>query len=123
MNSTFCKTPPSQGLLSAELRSLINERNILTTKTRIKGTVLDDAVACLVYLLLVCEKVQINDCCLNLPTVLNALDDVSRDAHKLKQEEKERNLRTNAIQEILTSEASYLQQLETIMKVRFMFKF
>lgn len=84
MNTTVCQTPPSQGLLSAELRSLINERNILTTKTRIK--------------------------------VLNALDDVSRDAYRLKQEEKERHMRGNAIQEILTSEASYLQQLETIMK-------
>lgn len=80
----MCQTPPSQGLLSAELRSLINERNILTTKTRMK--------------------------------VLNALDDVSRDAYRLKQEERERHLRANAIQEILTSEASYLQQLETIMK-------
>lgn len=49
--------------------------------------------------------------------VLNALDDVSRDAHRSKQEEKERLLRANAIQEILTSEASYLQQLETVMKV------
>lgn len=84
MNSTVCQTPPSQGLLSAELRSLINERNILTTKTRIK--------------------------------VLSDLDDVSRDTHRLKQDERERHLRANAIQEILTSEASYLQQLETIMK-------
>lgn len=84
MNASVCRTPPAQGLLSAELRSLINERNILTTKTRIK--------------------------------VLSALDDVSRDASRLQQEERERHMRANAIQEILTSEASYLQQLETIMK-------
>ncbi|XP_071446442.1 rho guanine nucleotide exchange factor 39-like [Hetaerina americana] len=75
-----CRTPISQMQLSAELRDIILERNLLTTKTRMK--------------------------------VLSALEDSPRPNEDLKKT----NLRSKAIHEILTSEASYLCHLELIMK-------
>ncbi|XP_049829803.1 putative protein tag-52 [Schistocerca gregaria] len=73
-------TPQNQLTLSAELRNVIQERNILTTRTRLK--------------------------------VLSDLDGVKRTSD----EEKRISLRNKAIQEILTSEVSYLRSLETVMK-------
>jgi hypothetical protein len=49
----------------------------------------------------------------NLLSVLSALDNISKDST----EERKRSLRCQAIQEILTSEVSYLHQLEVIMQV------
>jgi hypothetical protein len=46
-------------------------------------------------------------------SVLSALDNISKDSAK----EKENSLRAQAIQEILTSEVTYLHQLELIMEV------
>ncbi|XP_012264904.2 putative protein tag-52 isoform X1 [Athalia rosae] len=76
MNSP--RTP--QKTLSAELRSIINDRNILTTRTRMK--------------------------------VLSALDDINKESTL----EREKNLRAQAVQEILMSEVTYLHQLELIMQ-------
>ncbi|XP_069674405.1 rho guanine nucleotide exchange factor 39-like [Periplaneta americana] len=73
-------TPQRQLTLSAELRNVINEHHIFTTRTRMK--------------------------------VLTALDDINKNSI----EEKEKSLRYQTIQEILTSEVSYLHQLEVIMK-------
>ncbi|XP_067015820.2 rho guanine nucleotide exchange factor 39 isoform X2 [Anabrus simplex] len=77
---SLCNTPQDRLTLSAELRNVIHERNILTTRTRLK--------------------------------VLSALDDMN----KISNDEKQRSLRAQAIEEILTSEVSYLYQLELIMK-------
>ncbi|KAG8222268.1 hypothetical protein J437_LFUL001466 [Ladona fulva] len=74
------RTPSSQMQLSSELRKVILERNMLTTKTRMK--------------------------------VLSALENISLEV----KESKENNLRSKAINEILTSEATYLHHLELIMK-------
>ncbi|XP_015521993.1 FYVE, RhoGEF and PH domain-containing protein 3 [Neodiprion lecontei] len=76
MNSP--RTP--QKTLSVELRNIINDRNILTTRTRMK--------------------------------VLSALDDINKESTI----EREKNLRAQAVQEILMSEVAYLHQLELIMQ-------
>lgn len=71
-------TPQKQLALSAELRNVINERNVLTTRTKNK--------------------------------VLKALDEISspvREPNPLKEQ---------AVEELLTSEMSYLKQLEVLMK-------
>ncbi|KAJ9579954.1 hypothetical protein L9F63_004427, partial [Diploptera punctata] len=75
------KTPQRQLTLSAELRNVIDEHHIFTTRTRMK--------------------------------VLSALDNITKDTV----EERGKSLRYKAIQEILTSEVSYLHQLELIMKL------
>lgn len=72
------RTPNSS--LSAELRDVINKRNILTTRTRMK--------------------------------VLSALDEMQNQTINRKRE----SLRSQAIQEILTSEVKYLRNLEIIME-------
>jgi hypothetical protein len=46
-------------------------------------------------------------------SVLSALDNISKDSAKTK----ENSLRAHAIEEILTSEVNYLHQLEVIMQV------
>ena len=76
MNSP--RTPQSS--LSAELKEVISNRNMLTTRTRMK--------------------------------VLNALDEIQN--HNINK--KHQRLRSQAIQEILTSEVTYLRQLEIIME-------
>lgn len=69
-----------QTFLSSELKKIINDRNVLSTRSRMK--------------------------------VLNNLNENNQ-----KQcEEKERNLRFQAIQEILTTEVTYLRQLEILME-------
>ncbi|PSN37374.1 hypothetical protein C0J52_14286 [Blattella germanica] len=78
--ATSFKTPQRQLTFSAELRNVIDEHHIFTTRTRMK--------------------------------VLTALDNMTKDSVQ----ERERSLRYRAIQEILTSEVSYLHQLEVIMK-------
>ncbi|XP_046391456.1 rho guanine nucleotide exchange factor 39 isoform X3 [Ischnura elegans] len=75
-----CRTPVSQMQLSAELRDIIMERNLLTTKTRMK--------------------------------VLTALEDNMPETEDMRKI----NLRSQAVHEILTSEASYLKHLELIMR-------
>ncbi|XP_077263279.1 FYVE, RhoGEF and PH domain-containing protein 3 isoform X2 [Temnothorax americanus] len=78
-----------QASLSSELRQVINERNMLSMRSRMKGIIY------LSYLFYV---------------FLHALNkDNERCA-----EEKERTLRSQAIREILTTEVTYLQQLETL---------
>ncbi|CAL1686475.1 unnamed protein product [Lasius platythorax] len=67
-----------QTSLSSELRKIINERNMLSMRSRMK--------------------------------VLHALNE---DSEKC-EEERERTLRSQAIQEILTTEVTYLQQLEIL---------
>ncbi|GLH01548.1 GD13075 [Gryllus bimaculatus] len=74
----LCQTPQSQLTLSAELRKVIHERNILTTRTRMK--------------------------------VLSELDGITRHSN----EESQMSRRDKTIQEILTSEVSYLHQLELL---------
>lgn len=71
-------TPQKQLALSTELRNVINERNILTTRTRSK--------------------------------VLKALDEINRP------EKGPNPLKEQAMDELLTSEVSYLKQLEILMK-------
>lgn len=71
-------TPQKQLALSAELRNVINERNILTTRTKSK--------------------------------VLKALDEIN------KPEKGQNPLKEQALEELLTSEVSYLKQLEVLMK-------
>jgi len=103
------QTPPRQQALSTELRNLINERNILTTRTRMKGNCLN-----LFYSNhYPCKKSSFTNFSFGTSTVLSALEDMGR----VNQEEKQKELRSQAIEEILTSEASYLHQLEVLMKV------
>ncbi|XP_014294343.1 FYVE, RhoGEF and PH domain-containing protein 3 [Halyomorpha halys] len=73
-------TLPSTPTLSSELKLLIEERNVLTTRTKLK--------------------------------VVNALDNQIR----LDQQSKKQQLKAKAIEEIFTSEMSYLNQLEIAMK-------
>ena len=75
---TSPRTPQSS--LSAELKELINERNMLTTRTRMK--------------------------------VLNALDGIQNQSIN----KREQRLRAQVIHEILTSEVTYLKNLEIIME-------
>jgi len=58
-------------------------------------------------------KLQQYLCNGTLFSVLSALDNISKDSAKTK----ENSLRAQAIQEILTSEVNYLHQLEVIMQV------
>jgi hypothetical protein len=58
-------------------------------------------------------KLQQHLCNGTLFSVLSALDNISKDSAKTK----ENSLRAQAIQEILTSEVNYLHQLEVIMQV------
>lgn len=76
--SLFPTTPLT---LSEELRQAFNERNVLTTRSKMK--------------------------------VLSALNEFTKSSKLLKDKE----LREKAINEIYTSEITYLKQLETIMKV------
>ncbi|XP_063244519.1 rho guanine nucleotide exchange factor 39-like [Bacillus rossius redtenbacheri] len=80
MMDSVCHTPQKNLTLSAELRSVIHERNILTTRSRMK--------------------------------VLSALENITR----VPLEEKRKQLRNRVVQELLTSEASYLHHLELIMQ-------
>ncbi|XP_034180211.1 FYVE, RhoGEF and PH domain-containing protein 4 [Osmia lignaria lignaria] len=66
--------------LSSELKKIINDRNVLSMRSRMK--------------------------------VLNSLNE----SHQKQLEEKEKNLRYQAIQEILTTEVTYLRQLEILME-------
>jgi hypothetical protein len=58
-------------------------------------------------------KLQQYLCNDTLFSVLSALDNISKDSARTK----ENSLRAQAIQEILTSEVNYLHQLEVIMQV------
>lgn len=71
---------PQQSTLSAELKEVISNRNMLTTRTRMK--------------------------------VLSALDEI----HNHSIDRRQHSLRSQAIQEILTSEVNYLRNLEIIME-------
>ncbi|XP_053972787.1 rac guanine nucleotide exchange factor JJ-like [Hylaeus anthracinus] len=76
MNSPMSPQTP----LSFELRTIINNRNVLSMRSRMK--------------------------------VLNSLNESNQRCF----EEKEKNLRCQAIQEILTTEVTYLRQLEILME-------
>lgn len=76
----LCLTPQSQLTLSAELRKVIHERNILTTRTRMK--------------------------------VLSELDGINKTSEEIRK----MGLREKTIQEILTSEMSYLHQIEILIQ-------
>ncbi|CAL7948653.1 unnamed protein product [Xylocopa violacea] len=74
-------TPRSpQILLSSELKKVINDRNVLSMRSRMR--------------------------------VLNSLNE----SNQKQFEEKEKNLRYQAVQEILTTEVTYLRQLEILME-------
>lgn len=87
--------------LSRELKQVLNERNLLTAKTRKKGMKIISAQK----LLMVTKQIFSSVCSMleNMtPQERNELD-------------KRRSLRLQAIGEILTSEKSYLKQLEVLM--------
>ncbi|XP_011059980.1 PREDICTED: FYVE, RhoGEF and PH domain-containing protein 2-like isoform X3 [Acromyrmex echinatior] len=95
-----------QASLSSELRLIINERNMLSMRSRMKGIIfyiffLNVSVNCNYHL----SKFYIM-----IFSVLHALNE---DNEKCA-EEKEKILRSQAIQEILTTEVTYLQQLEIL---------
>lgn len=98
-----------QTSLSSELRNIINERNMLSMRSRMKGMykkfiffyMFNNTVFITLYY--------------NIFSVLHALnEDSERYA-----EERERTLKSQAIQEILTTEVTYLQQLEILTEVHF----
>lgn len=94
-----------QTSLSSELRKIINERNMLSMRSRMKGIKYS-----FIYLM-----IQFLEFYIIIFLVLHALNE---DSEKC-EEERERTLRSQAIQEILTTEVTYLQQLEILAEVHF----
>lgn len=96
-----------QASLSSELRQIINERNMLSMRSRMKGIIY---IFFHIYSL---TNYYLSHLFIMNFLVLHALnEDNERYA-----EEKERTLRSQAIREILTTEVTYLQQLETLVEV------
>lgn len=92
--------------LSYELKAIINNRNVLSMRSRMKGITYASRVRRFVFIYKSLYVYAV------LP-VLNSLNE-SNQKHF---EEKEKNLRSRAVQEILTTELTYLRQLEILMEV------
>lgn len=104
-NGTDFFTPPSQISLSRELKQVLTERNLLTAKSRRKGKIKTFAYS---------SKLQLTVCFV----VCTMLDEslTSTNSPHNSEMEKRKSFRLQAIQEILTSERSYLNQLELLME-------
>lgn len=103
MNSTLSYSgfsTPKTDDFSAELRQMIHDNNILTVRTRTKCK-LNDLKMMIVHFSMTMD-------CLIL--VITELDNVSAES----KEEKRENIRKKALEEIYTSEISYLDQLNKV---------
>lgn len=97
-------TPPAQASLSRELKQVLTERNLLTAKSRRKGKVE--------------TFVHSSNPQFNIRFIVcTMLDESATSSSPHNSEmEKRKSFRLQAIQEILTSERSYLNQLELLME-------
>lgn len=97
-------TPPAQTSLSRELKQVLTERNLLTAKSRRKGNLK--------------PFVQLTKLQLNFRFIVCTMLDESTTSSSPRNSEmdKRKSFRLQAIQEILTSERSYLNQLEKLME-------
>lgn len=98
LNVSTTQTPARQRPLSLELQQVIEENNLLNTDARIKGLNIYSRF-CSLVLMFVCVL------------VISALSEIN--GHQALHS----SLRQRATQEILSSELSYVKQLEIIMKV------
>lgn len=103
------RTPETPLSFSRELRQVLQERNLLTAKTRNKGK------------LFIIKKRKITAAYIKFfPLVCSMLAGGSGaspiSASPNTEMDKRRNFRLQAVQEIITSEKSYLQHLETLME-------
>lgn len=113
-----------QASLSSELRQIINERNMLSMRSRMKGITSPGTFlkcrfsATHMYISCKCIYHQLPALYCNILLVLHALNE-DNERHA---EEREKSLRSQAIREILTTEVTYLQQLEILAKVSFKYQ-
>lgn len=98
-------TPPAQASLSRELKQVLTERNLLTAKSRRKGKVKTFEHS---------PDIQFNVRFI-VCSMLEESATSSSSPHNSEME-KRKSFRLQAIQEILTSERSYINQLELLME-------
>lgn len=103
-NATDFFTPPAQTSLSRELKQVLTERNLLTAKSRKKGN-----EKSLAYSFKLQFTVRFLVC-----TMLD--ESLTSSSPHNSEMDKRKTFRLQAIQEILTSERSYLNQLEILME-------